>query len=169
MYQGLLVGLFVNGIARWGFASILETPGSLLAGSQEGTLLPAISVLAIGAKNISFNLGQLPIYDVKSDKTFDGISILVNDVERFRGYGDNKDYWPDGYVPGGNFSWTWTRHVPGRDVDDVIEYDDVDETSAALAEYFRFGYMAGTRTGDYTKAGKWKSDGNWVPMEDGPS
>ena len=169
MYQGLLVGLFVNGIARWGFAPILETPGSLLAGSQEGTLMPAISILAIGAKNISFNLGQLPIYDVKSDRTFDGISILVNDVERFRGYGDNKDYWPDGYIPGGNFSWTWTRHMPGRDVDDVIVYDDVDETSAALPEYFRFGYVAGTRTGDFTKAGKWKSGGDWVPMEDGPS
>ena len=82
VYQGLLVGLFLNGIARWGFAPILETPSSLLAGAQQGTLLPAISILALGAKNVTFNLGPLPIYDSKSEITFDGISILVNDVER---------------------------------------------------------------------------------------
>ena len=169
VYQGLLVGLFVNGIARWGFASIIETPGSLLQGSAQGTLLPAISVLAIGAKNITFNLGQLPMYDKKSGQTLDGISVLVNDVERFRGYGDNEDYWPDGFIPGGNFSWTWTRHRPGKDVDDIVVNDDVDDSAAAMAEYFRFGYVAGTRVGDFTKAGKWKSNGKWIPMEDGTS
>ncbi|RPB27892.1 hypothetical protein L211DRAFT_778750, partial [Terfezia boudieri ATCC MYA-4762] len=30
VYQGLLLGLFVNGAARWGFASLLETKGLLL-------------------------------------------------------------------------------------------------------------------------------------------
>lgn len=175
MYQGLLVGLFVNGIARWGFAPIVETPSSLLEGSAEGTLLPAISILAMGAKNITFNLGKLPIYDFKNKINFDGISVLVNDVERFRGYGDNKDYWPDGYAPGGNFSWTWTRHVPriggdeGLAVADGGGDGDVDESAVTLPEYFRFGYVAGTKLGDFTKAGKWKGDGEWVPMEDGPS
>ena len=165
IYQGLLFGLFVNGIARWGFAPILETPGSLLEGSAQGTLIPAISVLATGAKNITFNLGQLPIYDTESKKTFDGISILVNDVERFRGYGDNRDYWPNGFVAGGNFTWTWTRHQLGREFDDA----GLDAERVVLPEYFRFGYVAGTRLGDFSKAGKWESGGEWVPMEDGPS
>lgn len=29
LYQGILIGLFINGVARWGFASILETPEGL--------------------------------------------------------------------------------------------------------------------------------------------
>ena len=169
VYQGLLVGLFINGIARWGFAPLLETPSSLLQGAQQGTLLPAISVLAKEVANITFNLGPLPIYDVKSEITFDGISILVNDVERFRGYGDNRDYWPGGYIPGGNFTWTWTRHQLGNDIDDVVIDETVDASRIALPEYFRFGYVAGTRVGDYTKAGKWTDSGSWVPMELGPS
>ena len=174
VYQGLLVGFFVNGIARWGFDSILETPDSLLRGAQRGTLLPAISVLAMGARNITFDLGSLPIFDRKSKTLFDGISVLVNDVERFRGFGDNKDYWPDGYVNGGNFTWTWTRHRFGSDINDLSvpggsEESQIDVDSAALPEYFRFGYMAGSRVGDFSKAGKWDSDGRWIEMKSGPS
>lgn len=45
VYQGLLLGLFVNGTARWGFASIIETKGILLGEGVYGnggvpTVLP---------------------------------------------------------------------------------------------------------------------------------
>jgi hypothetical protein len=170
IYQGLLVGLFVNGIARWGFASVLETPSSLLEGSAKGTLLPPVSVAAIGASNITFNLGTLPVWDKKMKMSFDGISILVNDVERFRGYGDNRDYWPDGWVLGGNFTWTWNRHHVGLDSEETnVTNEGVGVVKDVLPEYFRFGYMAGSSAGDFTKAGKWRKDGTWVPMEEGPS
>ena len=179
IYQGLLVGLFINGTARWGFASILETPGDLFQGGPQGTVLPVISVLAIGAKNITFNLGQLPAYNEKSGRTFDGISILVNDVERFRGYGDNEDYWPDGRVWGGNFTWTWTRHKLGRDIGespgdgdnlpDDGEDVEVNAEKYVPTEYFRFAYMAGSGVADYTKACRWDSNGTWTEMEPGPS
>ncbi|KAI5281868.1 hypothetical protein KEM54_003098, partial [Ascosphaera aggregata] len=35
-YQGLLLGLFINGVARWGFASIIETPSMLGELPREG-------------------------------------------------------------------------------------------------------------------------------------
>lgn len=178
IYQGLLVGLFVNGIARWGFDSILQTPGELLQGVQKGTMLPAVSLLAIGARNITFNLGSLPQWDAKRKLFYDGISVLVNDVERFRGYGDDRSYWgvgPSGNGKG-NFTWTWTRHHigDGAEQGDVVplldESDDLDaEAREQLPEYFRFGYMAGSQVGDFSKAGKWTSDGEWVEMEAGPS
>jgi len=172
IYQGLLVGLFINGVARWGFASIIELSSDILAGLPQGTLLPEISVLAIGAKNITFNLGMLPMKS--SGTVFDGISILVNDVERFRGYGDNEDYWPDDHVTGGNFTWTWKRHRLGNDVDVVAEQeeydnDSIDTKALLLPEYFRFAYMYGSEVADYTKAGKWEVDGNWTQMRSGPS
>jgi len=37
LYQGLLLGLFVNGTARWGFASIIETKGILLGDAVYGS------------------------------------------------------------------------------------------------------------------------------------
>ncbi|EMC93964.1 hypothetical protein BAUCODRAFT_141375 [Baudoinia panamericana UAMH 10762] len=172
LYQGLLVGLFVNGIARWGFDSILQTPGELFQGAQQGTLLPAVSVLAIGASNITFNLGPLPQYERKADVFWDGISVLVNDVERFKGYADDRSYWGDVDTGVGNYTWTWRRHRHGKHYD-LNEIDDLDggvETEAVgdIPEYFRFAYLAGSSAGDYSKAGKWASDG-WTQMEPGPS
>lgn len=140
LFQGILVGLFINGIARWGFDSILQTPSELRGDGQLGTLLPAITAPIIHSNvgsllkpNITFEWG-LP-----HPKHYDGISILVNDVERFRGYED-----------AGERSFTWVRHM------------------ADVPEYFRFALMDGSARGDYTKAGTWRSDGGWTQMASGP-
>ncbi|KAK5726308.1 hypothetical protein LTR17_012837 [Elasticomyces elasticus] len=161
VFQGLLVGMFINGIARWGFDSILQTPSELLQGAQGGTLLPAISVLAMGARNITFDLGGLPRWDQKQKVLWDGISVLVNDVERFRGYGDDRSHWNE--VHAGNFTWTWEHHQADKLDEDIFE------AIKDLPEYFRFGYMSGSRTGDFSKAGVWTGDGAWLDMKPGPS
>jgi hypothetical protein len=141
LYQGLLVGLFINGIARWGFDSILQTPFELRGDAPVGSLLPPIMPPIIHnnfgtslAANITFE------WSFPFPKGWDGLSVLVNDVERFRGYMDQ-----------GMKSFTWTRY------------------SKDLPEYFRFGYLSGSATGDFTKAGVWETTGGWTPMEDGPS
>lgn len=152
-YQGLLVGLFINGIARWGFDSILQTPAELLGDAQQGTLLPHMAPPTIGEHNVTFKLGPFPPADKKGRK-YDGVSVLVNDVERFRGY---EDYDADGLWRDGQREWTWNRHMdPGAD-------------GEILPEYFRFAYMEGNHVADYTKAGKWEVNGSWVPMKGGPS
>lgn len=141
LFQGILIGLFINGIARWGFDSILQTPAELRGDAQLGSLLPAI-VAPIIHSNIGTHLRPNITFEweLPFPKHYDGLSILVNDVERFRGYEDNHKE-----------SFTWVRHM-----------DDV-------PEYFRFAYMHGSSRGDYTKAGVWRKDGGWKEMESGPS
>ncbi|KAF1363589.1 LCCL domain-containing protein, partial [Lizonia empirigonia] len=140
LFQGILIGLFINGIARWGFDSILQTPGELRGDGPIASLLPAISAPIIhnnadpAKANISFEWA-LPF-----PERYDGISVLVNDVERYRGYVDN-----------GPTSWTWVRHLGG------------------VSEYFRFAFLEGGARGDYTKAGTWGEDGRWTDMAPGPS
>ncbi|KAB8360917.1 hypothetical protein FH972_024649 [Carpinus fangiana] len=136
LYQGLLVGLFINGIARWGFDSILQTPADLLQDGQLGSALPVIDVPKIENNTIQFTWADLP-----PDEGYDGVSILVNDVERYRGY-----------IYDGPMNFTWTRDAPEGD-----------------PEYFRFGYMGGSSAADFTKAGVWAANGDWTPMEAGPS
>jgi hypothetical protein len=149
LYQGLLCGLFINGIARWGFDSILQTPGELLSDAPQDSLLPKISAPVIGHSSITFTLGPVPPLDNnKNTPYYDGISVLVNDVERYRGY---ADYDAEGVWKNGSREWTWHRH---------------DEN---LPEYFRFAYMSGNGVADYTKAGSWLVNGTWVPMKGGPS
>ncbi|KAH8701835.1 LCCL domain protein [Talaromyces proteolyticus] len=143
VYQGLLVGLFINGIARWGFDSILQTPAALLGDAQLGSLLPTVatSILQPGGNNITFSIPSIPA-DVA------GIAVLVNDVLRSHVYspGPATD----------TLTFHWTR----------LHQD--------LPEYFRFGYIKTSSLGglwyeDFTKAGVWKADGEWVEMAPGPS
>ncbi|PYH32087.1 LCCL domain-containing protein [Aspergillus neoniger CBS 115656] len=138
LYQGLLIGLFINGIARWGFDSILQTSAALLDGAQLGSVLPVIGAPAIlSSQNIMFNFNDV-------DKDADGISVLVNDVERFRAFKSD-----DGMLE----SFNWTRHLDGE------------------PEYFRFGYIKVNALGgiwyeDFTRPGTWESEGEWVPPAD---
>jgi LCCL domain len=77
LYQGILIGLFINGVARWGYASILQTAGALLEDGQLGSALPQVLHPVIDSGNISFTIANLA-------KGFDGLSVLVNDVVRYQ-------------------------------------------------------------------------------------
>lgn len=142
LYQGLLIGLFINGIARWGFDPVLQTSLALQGDAPSNSPLPEINTPVINltdaswAINFTWATPQAPRYD--------GLSILVNDVERFRTYFDDTMFAQDNFL--------WER-----------------EPDLGLNEYFRFGYMEGSRTWDYTKAGIWNADGDWIEMQPGPS
>ncbi|KAI0024565.1 hypothetical protein F4780DRAFT_607879 [Xylariomycetidae sp. FL0641] len=138
LYQGILVGLFINGIARWGFDPFLQTSAALQNDAQLGTALPQISSPIINTTTSSITFQ----WESPSEIRYDGISILVNDVERYRGF----------FSDGDNNSFIWTR-------DNSTDYN----------EYFRFGYVEGTTSGDYTKAGIWNTDLEWTEMKPGPS
>ncbi|KAL1619622.1 hypothetical protein SLS54_006559 [Diplodia seriata] len=141
LFQGILVGLFINGIARWGFDSILQTPQELRQDAHIGTLLPEILPPIIhNVMDSSFSLMPNITFEWKLPlpQKYDAVSVLVNDVERFRAYSDE-----------GKTSFTWVR----QDI--------------KLPEYFRFAYMNGHFTGDYTKAGKWTAEGAWQHMKPG--
>ncbi|CEJ81257.1 hypothetical protein VHEMI01396 [[Torrubiella] hemipterigena] len=147
LYQGLLVGLFINGISRWGFDSILQTSAELQGDAQKGSLLPLVHPPLINWNNATVNaMSNITLeWDLPpADEDYDGVSVLINDVERFRGYfNDGKD---------AAQSFTWVRN-----------------STLNLPEYFRFAYMMGAYAGDYTKAATWTADGAWKEMQPGPS
>jgi hypothetical protein len=138
LFQGLLVGLFINGVARWGFDSILQTPAALRGDAQIGSSIPNILAPIINSTNITFTWDGLA-------RGYEGVSVLVNDVERFRG--SRKD---------GDSSFTWERHA--------------NETP----EYFRFGFVnylpfGSVSYSDFTKAGTWWPNGTWGVIPPGIS
>jgi len=138
LYQGLLIGLFVNGIARWGFDPVLQTDYDLRADAPMESPLPSIHTPAVvGNSSITFSWDPPP-------GAYDGISVLVNDVERFRKY-FNED---------------------GSEVSNVTWVRDAD---LEANEYFRFAWMQGSQRGDYTRAGTWDAKGDWSQMVPGPS
>ncbi|KAE8147038.1 LCCL domain-containing protein [Aspergillus avenaceus] len=172
VYQGLLLGLFINGVARWGFASIIETPAAL--GEQApgpggahgwwGGTSPNITDWSVnitlpdagrevyhGNGNITFTLWER---QRMADLGVDGISVLVNDVERWRGYLDEDEE--------GEFTWhrhghsgLELQHRPSiqGDVQDDDKPEDV---------FFRFAFLKGAEAGKYGGAGVWLEDGQWI-------
>ncbi|KAI0426221.1 hypothetical protein F5Y09DRAFT_319469 [Xylaria sp. FL1042] len=138
LYQGILVGFFVNGIARWGFDPVLQTSAALQGDAQLGSALPNISTPIINTTLSTIAFHWAPPPSIR----YDGISILVNDVERFRGFFGDK----------GDDEFVWTR-----------------DNSSDLNEYFRFGYVQGTSAADYTRAGTWNTEQEWIEMAPGPS
>lgn len=133
-YQGLLLGLFVNGVARWGFDSVLQTPAALRADAKFNSLVPHVMepVIEKGTENLSvtFKYSAHP-------PDVDGMSVLVNDVERARAFFDGE-----GDANLDTFEWS-------RPVDSGVN------------EYFRWAYIQGKRTLDYSKPGTLFANGSW--------
>ncbi|KAJ4291757.1 hypothetical protein N0V90_009652 [Kalmusia sp. IMI 367209] len=134
LYQGILLGLFVNGIARWDFDSILQTTDALRGDGKFESALPDMlePLVSSTAQGLvaSFSWAMPPL-------NVDGLSVLVNDVEKSRVFfNDGSD---DGVK-----SFEWKRPVDMQ-----------------LNEYLRFGYVKGNRALDYTMAGTWFGNGTW--------
>lgn len=138
LYQGLLLGLFVNGVARWDFDSVLQTSDALRADARLGSVVPKLlnpTVLFTGTSlSATFSYGLLPA-------GIDGISTLVNDVERDRSF-----FGEDNGTPQRLFNWT---RPSTRDAD----------------EFFRFAYVKMDQTLDYSMPGTLFKNGSWLSSE----
>ena len=199
IYQGLLLGLFVNGVARWGFASIVETPAALgespgghagwwgatqpnITNSSVKISLPDVNTTTTtyrGNGNITFSLWE---HHRMARLGVDGATVLVNDVERWRGYLDEDRR--------GEF--TWHRHghrglelrsspfllKVGEEETEGKEEAAADMTANAFNSdgdekredndepedlFFRFAFLKGAESGNYGDAGVWLKDGTWIP------
>ncbi|QPG74671.1 hypothetical protein FOA43_002003 [Brettanomyces nanus] len=86
LFQGLLLGLIVNGVARWGFASIEETNLSLLRDDSAGRAEPP-SFLGYTKKNnsITWTEVEFPTTNKQTEKHPVLYSVLINDVEVYKG------------------------------------------------------------------------------------
>ncbi|BGP13769.1 hypothetical protein JCM10213v2_001707 [Rhodosporidiobolus nylandii] len=140
IFQGFLTGLFLNGIARWGFDSILETPASLIGDGALGTSLP---VFLTNSSNFAASLadGLVSWTSIEQAGTqtegWDGFALLVDDVLRQTGSATN-------------FS------LMGLD--------------ASIPHYFRLAYQSGGVSGDFTKAAiAFLSNSTWIDPASGPS
>lgn len=116
VYQGFLIGLFISGIARWDFDSILQTFDQLRRGapSNKGAV-PSIEAIKVGSASDSGSNLLLSNITLVWDAIvsgsegildeWDGVSLVINDVERYRG--------PQVQFPLSNWMANWTD-IPER-------------------------------------------------------
>ncbi|EWC45317.1 hypothetical protein DRE_00716 [Drechslerella stenobrocha 248] len=85
VYQGLLMGLFINGLARWGWDGILQTSFELRGDALLGSMLPKLEDVVVAAANVT-------VFWALPKTPYDSVSVLVNDVERYRGVGGSATF-----------------------------------------------------------------------------
>lgn len=163
VYQGLLLGLFINGIARWGFDSVIQTAEALRGsdGLFGSSLVPVVDgqplvylreeemwSIAFKWKGINESLAALGLHDVEgkrgrreeTDKLqLQGVSVMVNDVERYR------------------------RYFAEAKLEDQVFKWERDPRVVTTPEFFRFAFLVGEdgRSLDYSGAGTWFGNGTW--------
>lgn len=88
LFQGFLFGMFLDGVGRWGFDSILQTAAELVGDGQRGTGSPTFITNAT-----SFITNRTAIYwnEIPADKTSDWseFALIVDDVLRYTGTATN--------------------------------------------------------------------------------
>lgn len=131
-FQGILLGLFLSGVARWGFASIAETDFSLLRGEPLGQIAhPTFGALKDGI--LHWKEPEFPKSAAGTYEQFSYISILINDIE-----------------------WVREEDVGGVDLHELISESgmfpagskDENKVYVRLAKY----HPTKKRYGDYTRA-----------------
>ncbi|THH06945.1 hypothetical protein EW145_g3726 [Phellinidium pouzarii] len=87
IYQSFLLGMFLNGIAAFGFDSILQTAADLRRDAAQGSALPSF-ITNSTTYNMSLPLSNQSIFwnaIPDSKDGWDGFALLVDDVERYTG------------------------------------------------------------------------------------
>lgn len=97
VFQGLLLGLFLSGVARWGYASIAETNLSLLRGEPAGKITPPTIFDVNAADGMIYWEDSFDTAEVKNSTyltneltKYTHVSLLVNDVERYIDVNEGK-------------------------------------------------------------------------------
>lgn len=89
LFQGILIGLILSGVARWDFASIVETDFSLLRGEAGSSLEPPeFTFDSENPHQISWALNTTSITEMDPEN-INGYSLLINDFEAYVG-GDSS-------------------------------------------------------------------------------
>ncbi|KAJ8594851.1 hypothetical protein M405DRAFT_760088 [Rhizopogon salebrosus TDB-379] len=140
IYQGFLLGMFLNGVAAFGFDSILQTTADLVGDGATGSALPTFLTSAatydasipltnqtITWANISTNI---------ANEGWNGFALLVDDVEVYVGA--------------------------------ALNYS-LAALEVGLPHFFRLAYAASDTPGDFTMPATLWPNGTWVNPLPGPS
>ncbi|CAE6524352.1 unnamed protein product [Rhizoctonia solani] len=137
--QAFLLGMFLQGVAKFDFDSILQTAAELQRDAPLGSSLPSFitnsSTAIFSLTNASINWDAISS-ELSDSEGWNGFSLLVDDVQRLTG--DGLSYTLSGL-------------------------------QAGVTHFFRLAYQRDGISGDYTKAATLFPNGTWLDPLPGPS
>lgn len=134
MFQGILLGLFLSGAARWGLAAIAETDTSLRRNDPSGKLMPP--------ELLGFDVTTGLLSWADPDNSTTSVSVLINDIERWVGTGTALDL-PQLFQNSTQLGLAITEALKSKFV----------SAEKNIPLYIRVGKKVGERYSDFTNAG----------------
>lgn len=139
IYQGLLLGLFLNGVAAFGFDPIVQSAAALRQDATLGSLLPTFLTNSTNWESsialVNQTLRWAPLPDDPASH-WSAFALLVDDIERYAGTG--------------------------------LEFA-LTGLNASLPHFFRLAYVSDSGVGDFTNAATLWPNGTWVDPLPGAS
>ncbi|WFD33256.1 hypothetical protein MCUN1_000069 [Malassezia cuniculi] len=147
-----LFGMYINGVARWGFDGILQDLTVIQGDATGNSLLPEFSVnahewLTTASRIVTWK----PIPDFARD-TWDSYMLLVDDVLRYHGPGRSFDL-----ASLQNLLYSTSSYHS-----DLILPSVINSTIQNSAHYLRLAYAKNGVPGDFTMVATAFLNGTWI-------
>lgn len=145
----ILFGMYINGVARWGFDGVLQDNGVIQGDATGNSLLPSFS----SNKTINGLIQWNPI-PADQKNTWSAFYLLVDDVLRYEG--------PDNTF---NLSSLFSeyRSQPSN----LLSQEQISQALQTSTHYLRLAYSSATETGDFTHAALASLNGTFIPPKAG--
>lgn len=164
IYCCFLLGMFLNGVGRWGYDGIIQDEsvirGDSTAGTDIPTFLPASNWTGV---NATTGIGFVHWQAAPANSTYDGFDLMIDDVLRVSASSTTSfdlGTLPTYYAASGTTSNT-TFYPGGRD--DIA----LRATIADQPHYLRLAYTTDGSPGDFTEAATVWFNGTFVEPEPG--
>ncbi|PWY97391.1 hypothetical protein BCV70DRAFT_167087, partial [Testicularia cyperi] len=156
VYVAFLLGMFTNGVARWGFDGLLQDTTVVQGDATGGTLLPDFNTSAADWATSQGVVRWNPVPQSRS-ADFDGFNLLVDDVLRYSGAATSF-----------NLSSLAEIFAKQAAVDGQTLEPTFNETVRTAPHYLRLAYTSNGSPGDFTRAATaLLNNSTWIAPPDG--
>lgn len=149
MCSAFLFGMFINGIARWGFDGLLQDVKTIQGDATGNSALPSFAMNATTSSLIHWD----PIPPSLTG-SWDSFALLVDDVLRYMG-------------PLTSYNLSSLMDSYKQEPSDVVQPSQVTQNLQTGVHYLRLAYSSGGMPGDFTQAALAWMNGTFVPPPPG--
>lgn len=147
--SAFLFGMFINGVARWGFDGLLQDVKTIQGDATGNSALPSFAMNATASSLIHWN----PIPPSLTG-SWDSFALLVDDVLRYTG-------------PKTSYNLSSLLDTFKKEPSDVIPPSQVMQDLQSGVHYVRLAYSSGGTPGDFTETALAWMNGTFVPPPPG--
>ncbi|WFC99595.1 hypothetical protein MYAM1_002340 [Malassezia yamatoensis] len=150
--SALLFGMYTNGVARWGFAGLIQDVNVIQGDAAGSSSLPEFANPAMNGSVLSWN----PIPSALLS-TYDSFVLLVDDVVQFQGSGTQYDL----------RSLYHQYNSSGSTESQLLSYDALFTDITNLNHYIRLAYASAGESADFTMPATAYMNGTFLPPSHG--